>query len=84
MMKRELRVKEEHYVTSVTEEYETTCWGCGLRLLLSPYAPIFKCGWCGAITDLNARKTDNKYFRWRRLRDQCFVFLLLVFMTFII
>ncbi|KAK2973920.1 hypothetical protein RJ640_019435 [Escallonia rubra] len=76
--------QEEHDVTSVAEEYETTCWGCGLRLLLSPYAPIFKCGWCGAITDLNARKSDYKYFGWRRLRDQCFVFLLLVFMTFII
>lgn len=30
--------------------WETTCWGCRLRLLLPVFAPIFKCGWCGAIT----------------------------------
>ncbi|KAA8528937.1 hypothetical protein F0562_033575 [Nyssa sinensis] len=74
----------EHHVTSVIEDHETTCWGCGLRLILSSYAPIFKCGWCGAITNQNARKCDNKCFRWRRLRDRCFVCVLLVFMLFLI
>ncbi|KAI3698361.1 hypothetical protein L2E82_41855 [Cichorium intybus] len=76
--------QEDHYVASITDEHETTCWGCGLRLIISPYAPVFKCGWCGAITNHNAHKQDNKYFWWRRLRDRCFVFILLLFMLFII
>ncbi|KAL4570009.1 hypothetical protein LXL04_025658 [Taraxacum kok-saghyz] len=76
--------QEDHHVASITDEHETTCWGCGLRLIISPYAPIFKCGWCGAITNHNAHKQDNKYFWWRRLRDRCFVIILLLFMLFII
>lgn len=76
--------QEDHYVASIIEEHETTCWGCGLRLVISPYAPIFKCGWCGAITNHNARKFDNKYFWLRRLRDRSFVSILLLFMLFII
>ncbi|OMO72338.1 Zinc finger, DHHC-type, palmitoyltransferase [Corchorus olitorius] len=28
----------------VPEDHETTCWGCGIRLLLPTYAPVFKCG----------------------------------------
>ncbi|KAI5678301.1 hypothetical protein M9H77_09251 [Catharanthus roseus] len=64
---------EEHYALAVGEEHETTCWGCGIRLLVSPYAPVFKCGWCGAITNKNSPKYDNKCYKWRRLRDRCFV-----------
>ncbi|CAL5403886.1 unnamed protein product [Camellia sinensis] len=62
--------QEGFCVTSVPEGHETTCWGCGSHLLLSSYAPIFKCGWCGAITNQNAWKRENKGFRWRRLRDR--------------
>lgn len=76
--------QEDHCVASITEDHEVTCWGCGLCLILSPYTPIFKCGWCGAITNHNARKNDNTYFWWRRLRDRCFVCVLLLFMLFII
>ncbi|KAD2804525.1 hypothetical protein E3N88_37902 [Mikania micrantha] len=49
-------LQEDHYIASITEEHEVTCWGCGLILILSPYTPIFKCGWCGAITNHNAVK----------------------------
>nr|GFA01566.1 protein S-acyltransferase 11 [Tanacetum cinerariifolium] len=76
--------QEDHYVASITEEHEVTCWGCGLILILSPYTPLFKCGWCGAITNHNAHKSDQNYFWWRRLRDKCFVCVLLLFMLFII
>nr|XP_043619560.1 protein S-acyltransferase 11-like [Erigeron canadensis] len=76
--------QEDHYVASITEEHEVTCWGCGLILILSPYTPIFKCGWCGAITNHNAVKSYVKYFWWRRLRDRCFVCVLVLFMIFII
>ncbi|XP_057506654.1 protein S-acyltransferase 11-like [Actinidia eriantha] len=75
--------QEEFHVTSVAEEHETTCWGCGSHLLLTSYAPIFKCGWCGAITNQNAQKSENKGFRWRRLRDWCFVCVLMIFMLFV-
>ncbi|KAJ0713758.1 putative protein S-acyltransferase [Helianthus annuus] len=75
---------EDQYVASITEEHEVTCWGCGLILILSPYTPIFKCGWCGAVTNHNSVKGDNSYFWWRRLRDRCFVCILLLFMFFII
>ncbi|PWA84931.1 DHHC-type zinc finger family protein [Artemisia annua] len=76
--------QEDHYVASITEEHEVTCWGCGLILILSPYTPLFKCGWCGAITNHNAHKSDQNYFWWRRLRDKCFICVLLLFMFFII
>lgn len=79
-----LSQQEDHFVASITEEHETTCWGCGLRLIIAPYAPVFKCGWCGAITNHNARKSDGKYSWLRRLRDRCFVTILLLFMLFII
>ncbi|KAM7463298.1 hypothetical protein LguiA_031419 [Lonicera macranthoides] len=76
--------QEDRNLTSVSEEYETTCWGCGLRLLLAPYAPIFKCGWCGAISNQNASKSENSHFWWRRLRDRCLVSVLVIFMLFMI
>ncbi|KAF5771604.1 putative protein S-acyltransferase [Helianthus annuus] len=76
--------QEDQYVASITEEHEVTCWGCGLILILSPYTPIFKCGWCGAVTNHNSVKGDNSHFWWRRLRDRCFVCILLLFMFFII
>ncbi|KAL1803619.1 hypothetical protein ACET3Z_032266 [Daucus carota] len=75
--------KEEH-VTSVTEDFDTTCWGCGLHLTVSPYEPAFICGWCGAITNRNASKIESKYLWWRRVRDRCFVSILSVFMLLMI
>eukprot|EP00250_Pteridium_aquilinum_P011841 c20343_g1_i1 orf=573-1658(+) len=41
-----------------SECYETVCWGCGLRLVLPSAVPVFKCGWCGAISscDMQAKK----------------------------
>ncbi|KAK4842747.1 hypothetical protein QYF36_027005 [Acer negundo] len=74
----------EHVVTMVEKGNEPTCWGCGLHLLLPSYTPTFKCGWCGAITGQHVRKYESKCFRWRRLRDHCFVCFLLVFMFFVI
>ncbi|XP_022776623.1 protein S-acyltransferase 11-like [Durio zibethinus] len=74
----------EHFVTTVSEDHETTCWGCGLRLLLPTYAPVFKCGWCGAITNQNVNKPETKCLWWRRLRDRCFVCILFIFMLFVI
>ncbi|KAK7310159.1 hypothetical protein RJT34_07482 [Clitoria ternatea] len=75
---------QEQFVTEVTENYETTCWGCGLRVLLPSCAPAFKCGWCGAITDQNKQKCDQKCVRWRIVRDRCFLSVVLVFMFFVI
>ncbi|KAM7257853.1 hypothetical protein ACFE04_013594 [Oxalis oulophora] len=74
----------DHFIAEVSEDHETSCWGCGLRLLLPSYSAVFKCGWCGAITNQNSIKRDNKCFRWRRLRDRTFVCILLVFMLFVI
>uniref|UniRef100_A0A2P2KUM0 S-acyltransferase n=1 Tax=Rhizophora mucronata TaxID=61149 RepID=A0A2P2KUM0_RHIMU len=71
------------FVTEVAEEHETTCWGCGLRLLLPSYSPVFKCGWCGAVTKPNDKKCD-KYLWWRCLRDRCLVSILLGFILFVI
>ncbi|KAL6313347.1 hypothetical protein AAG906_004247 [Vitis piasezkii] len=77
-------MSKENFVTFVTEDHETTCWGCGLRLLLASYTPIYKCGWCGAITNPNTCKRESKCFQLRRLRDQSFVCILIVFMLFLI
>uniref|UniRef100_A0A2P2KUL5 S-acyltransferase n=1 Tax=Rhizophora mucronata TaxID=61149 RepID=A0A2P2KUL5_RHIMU len=71
------------FVTEVAGDHETTCWGCGLSLLLPSYSLVFKCGWCGAVTKPNEQKCD-KYYWWRRLRDRCFVCILLVFILFVI
>ncbi|KAL6549891.1 hypothetical protein OROMI_020379 [Orobanche minor] len=75
-------VKEHNQLASVNEDIETDCWGCGLRVLVSPCASVFKCGWCGAITKQNVVKSDD--IRFRRLRDRCFVCIVLSFMLIII
>ncbi|GMJ04550.1 hypothetical protein like AT3G18620 [Hibiscus trionum] len=75
---------KDYFVTTVTEDHDITCWGCGLRLLLPSYAPVFKCGWCGAITNQNVNKPENKWLWGRRLRDRCFVVILFVFILFVI
>ncbi|KAG5405925.1 hypothetical protein IGI04_012044 [Brassica rapa subsp. trilocularis] len=72
------------FVTTINEEYETTCWGCGLNLVLPSYAPVFKCGWCGAITNQNPVRLETRNFGLRRFRDRCFVVILAVFMLFVI
>ncbi|XP_077247083.1 protein S-acyltransferase 11-like [Tasmannia lanceolata] len=78
-------IKEEQPAASVPEGHETKCWGCGLRLLLPSYAPIFRCGWCGAITNLNPQKSESGCsYRWRRLRDWVFVTTLFLFILFVI
>lgn len=75
---------EEIFIRTVSEDHEATCWGCGLRLLCPSNAPIFKCGWCGAITNQNPRKCGSMCPWWRRFRDRCFLGVLLVFMLFVI
>lgn len=79
-------MQEDQHVTSILEEHERTCWGCGLRLLIATYSPVFKCGWCGAITsEIITRKPDSRCFsRWRRARDRIFVVVLLFFMSFVV
>ncbi|CAN0888341.1 Protein S-acyltransferase 11 [Linum grandiflorum] len=75
---------KEQFVATVTEDHETSCWGCGLRLVLPSYAPVFKCGWCGAVTNQNDGKRENKWLRWKRVRDRCFVCVLIGFMLVVI
>ncbi|XP_047338204.1 protein S-acyltransferase 11-like [Impatiens glandulifera] len=77
-------MKEEFHMTSVNDGHEKICWGCGSRLLLSSNAPIFKCGWCGSITNQNILRVKDNGFWWRRLRDRSFVFFLIIFMLFVI
>ncbi|KAE9595365.1 hypothetical protein Lal_00031381 [Lupinus albus] len=76
--------EEEQYVTEVTDNYETTCWGCGLHILLPSCASVFKCGWCGAITNEKKPKREDKCVRWRLLRDRCFLSIVVTFMLFVI
>ncbi|KAL9254157.1 S-acyltransferase 11-like protein, partial [Drosera capensis] len=76
--------QSEHHVTSMTQDIETICWGCGLRLILPSDAPVFKCGWCGAITSRNPSQRDNKSFHWIRLRDRAFVYMVVIFMVCVI
>ncbi|KAG8043913.1 hypothetical protein GUJ93_ZPchr0458g22349 [Zizania palustris] len=77
----------EQCVTSIPEVHEATCWGCGLQLIFASYAPVFKCGWCGAITQSNqtSRNPDSICFsHWRHFRDWFFVTVLILFMLFVI
>ncbi|XP_017216415.1 protein S-acyltransferase 11 [Daucus carota subsp. sativus] len=75
---------QEHHVAAAIEDFETICWGCGLRLIVPSHASAYICGWCGAISNKTTSKKDNKYFWCRRLQDRCFVCLLIVFMLFLI
>ncbi|KAL4327348.1 hypothetical protein AHAS_Ahas13G0091100 [Arachis hypogaea] len=75
---------QEQHVTTVSENYETTCWGCGLRLSLPTCTSVFKCGWCGALTNPNKQKNVTKGCWWRRLWERCIVSFVFVFMLFII
>lgn len=78
-------VKEEHVVESILTSHETKCWGCGLRLLLPSFTPVFKCGWCGAITNQNRQRQETRCsYRWRHVRDRFFVITLILFMLFLI
>ncbi|KAG8382171.1 hypothetical protein BUALT_Bualt05G0049000 [Buddleja alternifolia] len=76
--------EEDHESTSITVDHQTNCWGCGLRLLVPPYASVSKCGWCAALTKHNVVISDNKYFWWRWLQNQCFISIALLFMVFFI
>lgn len=78
------KLLKEHFVTSITDNHEKTCWGCGSRLLLPARTTVFKCGWCGAITSQIEWKCESKYIWLRWLRDRCFVCAVLVFMLFFI
>lgn len=75
---------KDHVEATVREEIEKICWGCGLRLLLPSNAPIFKCGWCGAVTNQRAQKRKDKSLWWRRWRDRCFVSVVSLFMLCIL
>jgi len=62
--------------------WQTTCWGCGLGVVLPTFAPMFRCGWCGAITsDQSEMKPVSSWStRCSKGRDRlfvCFVFLLI-------
>ncbi|KAK6137328.1 hypothetical protein DH2020_028932 [Rehmannia glutinosa] len=35
---------DENHLPSANVDIETNCWGCGLRVLVSPHASVFKCG----------------------------------------
>ncbi|KAK6137307.1 hypothetical protein DH2020_028948 [Rehmannia glutinosa] len=48
---------DANHLPSAIVDIETNCWGCGLRVLVSPHASVFKCGWCGAITKQNVVKS---------------------------
>lgn len=52
--------------------------------MLPSGASIFKCGWCGAITNQNKKKREQKCFGWRVLRDRCFLSSVIIFMLFVI
>ncbi|KAG6391079.1 hypothetical protein SASPL_148828 [Salvia splendens] len=66
---------EEDQLACASEDRETNCWGCGLRVSVAAYASVFKCGWCGAITKEHVVKNDS--IRLRRWRDRCFVTVIL-------
>ncbi|KAK8495740.1 hypothetical protein V6N12_073070 [Hibiscus sabdariffa] len=71
-------------IETAREDKETTCWGCGSRLHLPTNGAVFRCGWCGAITNHKANKPETHCLGWRRLRDRCFVSILSTFILFVI
>ncbi|KAL4333493.1 hypothetical protein GQ457_07G017640 [Hibiscus cannabinus] len=71
-------------IETAREGKETTCWGCGSRLHLPTNGAVFRCGWCGAITNHKANKPETRCLGWRRLRDRCFVSILSTFILFVI
>lgn len=78
-------VQEENCSLKTQEGYETVCWGCGLRLLLPSYAPVYKCGWCGAITNNMSKQHRHHWFdACIEFQDRLFVPVVLCIMLSII
>lgn len=67
------------------DAYETVCWGCGLRLLLPQVVPVFKCGWCGAISshDVPAKK-QGRCTNCSLVLDRILVTAIIIFILLII
>lgn len=79
-----MSTSQDHSV-NILEDNATVCWGCGLEVLIPSSAPVFKCGWCGAITDRNACEHHRiEGYWWRRVRDWFFVCILMTFICFFI
>ncbi|KAK9117890.1 hypothetical protein Scep_015983 [Stephania cephalantha] len=77
-------IEEECRAISILEEPGTTCWGCGFHILVPSFTTVFKCGWCGAITNQNPRRHGIGRPRWKYVRDRCLVVVLLIFMLLVI
>lgn len=68
----ELQTQDPREIPS--EGYETVCWGCGLRLLVPSVVPVFKCGWCGAISSHNMQaKNQGRCLNCSRALDRVLV-----------
>ena len=68
-------------------KWEATCWGCNLQLTLPCFAPIFKCGYCGAITSDKSSATKPRLRispRCNSLLDHFMVAFVLLFVLFIV
>lgn len=76
---------KESFQVLTNEDNEKKCWGCGLRILLPSNTSVFRCGWCGAITNLNSRGDHkDKSLQWRFVRDRFLVCIISLFILFII
>lgn len=67
--------------------WETICWGCKLQLTLARFEPIFKCGYCGAVT-VHETTTSKQRLRWSvrcsSILDHFLVTLVFIIVTCII
>lgn len=82
-----LLLRSQVHVDERDSYWETTCWGCKLQLTLPQFAPIFKCGYCGAVT-VHKTGSNKSPSRWTRrcgsLLDYCLVTLAFLLVVFIV
>lgn len=80
----QVRVDARELESDHSNKWETICWGCNLQLTLARFEPIFKCGYCGAVT-VHSSSVHPKHQRLRWI-DRCSSMLdhLLVTSVFII
>ena len=66
------------------------CWGCGLQLQLPSYSPIFKCGYCGAVSrneevaPIPKKQHPARCPQFFKMRDRITVGLLCLFIGLLI
>jgi palmitoyltransferase len=76
-----VQLKQQNPSQMALVPFETVCWGCGVRLILPSIVPVYKCGWCGAISNTNTQtRKEGLWLKCSYIVDR----ILVAFVTFLV